>query len=308
MNSELPREFVSAAPGAPDEEMLSSVSAQARARVGGGVRRTREGVRPAWRVAGGLLATAAVVAVVAFAMTPRVDDSAFARKDALAALMPKTGVLHTQSMLKWGQTGVDEQTVYAESWIDVEANQERSTERDGQSGDTGMSIRQGRLVRGLGRDGGLDQKTGKVIPGKWRVVQYEMPADALPGGGYTQVLVDGLETGRAKVTDRVTIDGEPYWVVGMTLGTPDDSLDDVITDYSEEVSATLREGDYYMRDLTIRRKGVHKHDGPFSEKVYLEYTKWETVTRESLPADFFDLSQVDAAAPKDAIIEVPLKK
>lgn len=293
MTRELPPEYSSAVPAAPDASSLNRVRAAARSNF---ARRTSHS--PSFRR---LLAPAAVAIValsaLAWTLVPRVDDSAFARQQAVAALLPRDGVLHTRSTLELGRTGIEEQTIEYEEWIDYDSESARSVGSEPGSSRIGeLTIRSGHLVRSMGRDAGPN--------GHYRIVQYEMPDEMTsPGGGYVELLRDALDSGSAKVVDRVTDGDEAYWIVETVI-----ELSDKATGEStERVRATLRVGDYRLKNLSIRRSGRHPVDGEWKENVVLRFSAWEIVSRDSLPHDFFSPAQVDRAAPKDAIIEVPLE-
>jgi hypothetical protein len=304
MNDVLLESHRSAAPAEADGAALGRVHDSARL-IAGSRRPSRQWGRVVKTIAP-LAAAAAVIGVAFAVMSPRVDDSAFARQQAVAALLPHAEVLHTKAYLEWGSNVVGTQRSYSEDWIDADRSLSRHEERvTGSDSVPGLSIRRGKIERGLGRDGGLDAKTGKVIPGSYRIVQYEAPVELTsPGGGYVEVLRRGLEDNKARVTDKVSFDGEEYWVVEMRMT----SADKAVGESTEHVRATMRTSDYRLKTLTIRREGTHPVDGKWDETVNLEIVAWETVPRDSLPADFFDFECVDRAAPEGTIVEVPLDR
>lgn len=272
MSSTIHEDFVSSAPPAPDKEALTAVRAMAKERA----RRSHGSVGfRSLRTTGSLVLVAAVVAAVAFGVAVRGNDPAFASPRAIAALAPQDGVLHTIWELATAPRGVPEQIIEGEDWLDVGARRARSSmgSADGEDlNGTVLTVSQGDQVRGLDHD---------VAKDEYRITEYNFPFEGNSRfGGYTELLVEGLQAGDARAVGQVTIDGERYWTVEMETG-------------SERISAILGLEDYRLKDITLHRP----HDGEWIQEVHFSFSVWETVPRESLASDFFELTQIDKEAP-----------
>lgn len=303
MSDRFEAEHRNAAPAVPDAAALNRVSGYARRRVQPAAGRGR------WpmvvRIAAGVAVAALAVGVFAATLSPRVDDSAFARQAAVRALLPRGEILYTKGT--WISHGVNSQypkpndsRMSWESWIDVERQLSRSEMRAEDGSIAELGVQSGKLVRMLGRDGKLDEKTGQSVPLGYRVVQYEAPVPMdSPGGPLVDALRDGLASGEARVTDKQTIDGDEYWVVYMKKN-PEGS------DYPVTLRATMRVGDYALKDVEMVTEGGDGKGATWSDTLRIEFSEWKTVSRDSLAKDFFAIDSADKAAPADAVIDVPL--
>jgi hypothetical protein len=235
-------------------------------------------------------AIAVVVGTAVWVMTPHVDDSAFARQQAVAALLPKDRPLHTKARVTVAATGTNGDSIM-EDWTDAGRKAARTEWRSAEDGTLSeLDVRVGDTVRALAHD----RDTGK-----WTTWQYDAPVEfTSPGGDSVDQLREGLETGEATVVDRITVGGEEYWVVERTNVHKRDKDTGSLT---ETTRATMAVDDYALRELVLDRRGVHPVDGPFREKVTLRFSVWETVPRESLPEGFLTLQAVDEAAPAGTV-------
>lgn len=295
-----------AAPPAPEADALGRVHDEAR-RIVQSRALVRSRGSKAWRLAATVTATVAVVGVAAWGLSPRVDDSAFARQQAVAALMPQDGVLHTKSTFtldsSYGSKDrMPTRVSVSEEWIDMNRSVSRGEVRSPETGALEeLTVAANGVVRSLGRDGGYDEKTREFVPGSWRLAQYDNPGDITPTGGLLDWLREGIETGDAQVVDRITLRGEEFWVVERVV-----EDDDPKTGSSRQVyRGTMAVDDYVLRELSIERESDHPVDGKGWETITVLFSVWETVERGSLSADFFDPNQVDKAAPSKTIVDAP---
>lgn len=278
MSSRIHNDFVSSAPPAPDAESLAAVRAMAK-------ERARRGQKAAGfrslLTAGPFVLAIAVMAAVALGVTLHGEDAAFANSRAVAALMPQGGVLHAVWELTTTSADVPEQKIVGEDWVDAEVQRARSSMRSDGEDLNGiiLTISQGDHVRGLDRD---------VANDEYSIVEYELPFDSNARfSGYVELLVEGLESGDSRVVDQTTIDGESYWVVEAETA-------------EERVSALLRVEDYQLKDLALYRPD----NGKWVQEVHFSFSVWETVSRESLPSDFFEPAEIDKAMPAGTSVRV----
>jgi len=297
---------LSAAPAVPDSESLDRVRVAAAIKARATAPRTVS--RTSLRIAAGVAVAALVLGAFAYVMQPRVDDSAFARQQAIDALLPTTGVLHVKSTFtdrsqnaSWGV--LPERVQTWESWTDIthKVSRDEVHEADGSLGE--LTIRSGDVTRMLGRDGGLDPKTHAYVPMRYRMVKFDQPSDLpwSPFGGIAEGLRSQLENGKAKVVARIREGNDEYWVVECVTGS--DSTGDKLT-----IRATMRVGDYALKQISGHGEGNDPGVGHTVDEQSWDITTWETVARTSLPNGFFDLNQPDKAAPKGTIFDTPKLK
>jgi hypothetical protein len=256
-----------------------------------------------WQAGIALAGAACAMALGWGALAPHGGAQAFARDKAIAALVPKGCVLHTKSVAT-GRDVFEDGTIVAtptvtETWTDVERRVERSESHDAQTGEpTDFGIRKGNWQKLLGRDAGLDEKTYKVIPLQHRLVEYEVPQEVRSFTWMTDQFMDALRTGIAKVVKRYEEDGVDYWVVEARDFPGDDA--------KTVARATMRVSDYGLKEFSIYWED-ESGSGHSTASHRIEYSVWETVPRDKLPADFFDYDLPNKRAPKGTIIDPPRK-
>lgn len=287
-------------PPVPSEAALERVRSEANAR--DGRRRLRLPSRR-WQVGIALAATAGTLALAWGVLAPHGGHEAFARDKAIAALVPKGSVLHTKSVAT-GRDVFEDGTIVAtptvsETWTDVERKVERSESHDAQTGElVEFGIRRGNWQKLLGRDAGLDEKTYKVVPLQHRLVEYEVPKEVRSFTWMTDQFMDALRTGIAKVVERYDEGGVSYWVVEAR---------DFPGDESHTVArATMRVSDYGLKEFSINWED-DSGSGHSTSAHKIEYSVWETIPRDELPADFFDYNLPNRLAPEGTVIDPPRK-
>jgi len=283
-------EHRAAGPETVSSDALGRVRDEARrkARSGGSAHAAR--LRRGYRIAGVAAAAALVVGVVAYSMTPHVDDSAFARQQAIASLLPKGEVLHSRATLT-GTGRTDEygegpsSATIIEDWVDVERGVSRSESKDVGDGKLGeLTIRNGDVTRTWAANFAIDLK--KMVSVRLKTEQLiqrpSMGELTSPAGALVEQLRTALGSGEAKVVDRVKDGADEYWVVRWTV--PPYEKNDEPT----EIKATLRTSDYALRGLEISDRGKNGNGNWEGTSVW-EYDTWEAVSRSSLPSDTFSL-------------------
>ncbi|MDO8964428.1 MAG: hypothetical protein Q7W30_08070 [Coriobacteriia bacterium] len=279
-----------AAPAAPDASSLERVRLRAMAPV-------RRG-RPFIRAAIALAAAAAVVVAGLWAFAPRNQDAAFATDQAIGALLPRGGVLHTKAtVIENSETdeygALKERRQTWEDWIDVDRRVTRMEARELPTGRLGeLSVRVGNFRRLMAVQYGLDLKKNEyVCLGVEQII--EMPDTTpitSPGGGLVDLLRTTLASGEARQVGREVIDGQEYWVVELSRQLDGEEFPTVLR-------ATMRVGDYRLKSFE-QRSEQRNGNGHGSGSMVLEYTVWEVLERSAIPADFFSLdAPIKAAKP-----------
>ena len=281
-------EHRAAGPETLSADALGRVRDEARRKARSGSAHTVR-LRRGYRIAGVAAAAALVVGVVAYSMTPHVDDSAFARQQAIASLLPQGEVLHSRATFtetgrndQFGENPVREQIW--EDWTDVERKASRISVTETADGKlTQFSVRNGDLNRTWARDFELDSKKNAFVRGEGEQI-LEGPAVGevmSPAGALVEELRTALESGEAKVVDRITQEGVDHWIVEWTLPSE-------LGGEPTVVKATLRTNDYALRRLEISDRGKNG-DGNWEAKSVWVWDTWEAVSRSSLPSDTFSL-------------------
>jgi len=293
----------SAVPAVADDAALDRVHAGARRRVRSRGR-TSLVARPRLRVAGAVVAFALVVGAVAYALSPRVDDSAFARQQAVAALLPTGGIHHARATYtssgrndEFGADPVRRQVW--EDWIDVERQETRGQVIELSDGKVAeLSVRTGGRSRVYSASFKLDTEKHAYVRLRAEQLMEGPATDEItsPAGPVIDQMRAAIESGQAKVVDRITENGEDLWVVEWEV--PADEGGEPTT-----VKATLRTDDYAPRHLEITARGKNGN-GHWTGTDSWDWDVWETVDRSSLPADFFSLEAASELARPDTKIEV----
>lgn len=298
-------DVVTVGPRRPTDDALERVAIRARemaaegASTSGGAQRARR--RRTLRVAGSLAAAAAIVAVVAYALTPRFDDSAFAREQAVAALDPSEGVFHSRAVSTgsgWTEEFGDDQgrRQIWEEWVDFGAERSRFEVREADGKIAELSIQSGDLIRRFAASYEVDAETGETT----RLPQHYLIEE--PGGevqsavaGMIAGLREAIGNGDADVVDIID-DGEAScWVIEWKV--PGEDGGD-----PTYVHATLRTTDYALKSLIIETSGKNGN-GRWTGKGEWTWDEWEYVESGSLPEDFFDLDQANKLARPGTKVE-----
>lgn len=287
-------ELQRAMPPLADEDALDRVRMRALA----SRRRVRRARAPrrAWRIAGVVAATAAVVVVGALALTPRHDTTAFAREQAADALLLRTDgrVLHT--VVRYRSTGWNEQFGHDArydmdqrwtTWVDPLGKRTRDESINiGDGSLDGLTVRVGDRIMMFANN--VRYGTGK----KPELIEWTKSTD--PFGTMMGTMIDGLREviadGSAKVAGSTSINGEEYWVV----------------EYSAEkgdlLTVTMRKSDYRLKTW-VRESSGKNGNGKYTGTDRFEFETMEQVEAGSLPADFFTFDNVIAAAPPGTPID-----
>lgn len=245
-----------------------------------------------WRIAGGLAAAVAVIAVAALALAPGQQTAAFARDRAAEALLFQTPdrVLHIEATYteKWnGQESQDSGDLDQRwlIWADADGKRVREEFRDRRDGSLDeLRVRANdRLTVFISDEGG-----------KPRLFEQDMstqPIDTALGDmvGYMR---SRIADGTAKVTGTRKIEGEAYWVVEWKA----DEGDIAIT-------ATMRKSDYRLKTWAqdVTYDGKHGLTGTQEERVTFETV--EQLEPGSLPDGFFSRNAVIVAATPGTPLE-----
>jgi len=281
-------EHRAAGPETVSDDALGRVRDEARRKARSGSAHAVR-VRRGYRIAGVAAAAALVVGVVAYSMTPHVDDSAFARQQAIASLLPKGEVLHSRATYietgrtdQFGANPVREQVW--EDWTDVERKASRIEVVETPDGKLSeLTVRNDKVARTWAQSFGLDLKRKVYVRYKGEVV-IEGPAlgeVTSPAGALVEELRTALGSGEAKVVDRIKQDGADHWIVEWTIPSELGGEPTVIR-------ATLRTTDYALRRLEINDRGKNGN-GNWEGKSVWVWDTWEAVSRSSLPSDTFSL-------------------
>lgn len=281
-------EHRAAGPETASDEALGRVRDEARRKARAGSAHAIR-LRRGYRIAGVAAAAALIVGVVAYTMTPRVDDSAFARQQAIASLLPQGDVLHSRATFtetgrndQYGENPVREQTW--EDWTDVERKASRISVTETADGKlTQFTVRNDNLVRTWAQDFELDLKRRAFVRHEGEQI-LEGPATGevmSPAGALVERLRTALGTGEAQVVDRLEQDGVDHWVVEWTFPSQLGGEPTVIR-------AMLRTSDYALRRLEINDRGKNG-DGNWEAKSVWVWDMLEAVERSSLPSDTFSL-------------------
>ena len=255
-----------------------------------------------WRTAGGAVTALAVIAGLAFALTPRADTSAFAADEAVNALLLQTNgkVLHLEgTFTRTGENDreghdprfdVDQRCSY---WIDPAGDAMRTETvnvADGsldsvsvQIGDTAVDF-QNNVRYGTGDHPQLTKMAGVGVP-----ISSVM-------GGMVDYLRARIADGSAEAVGTEVIDGEEYWVVEWRA-----PLEDILT--SNVLTATMRKSDYHIRSWTWKI-GYINGDGRGTETTTGTFDLIEEIDPATLPADFFTFESVIAIAGPDVPLTV----
>lgn len=306
------------APPMPESDVLERVHESARAKAVHDAEPRSVRFRSACRL--GLTFAIAVALLVVGARlssrTSRIEEPVFASQRAVAALSAPGGVLHMKAEVRSRSEveGIEPLPWLVETleeWADVERGLSRSEaflSPDGAR--AGLSIQNGETVRSLGSVVAGDDKvreTQRYEPSSYSIRQYDLPHESVTRGIRTvERLREGLASGDAKVVDRVTEDGREHWVIevvtrGMTNTTA--TANAALT----TMRATMSADDYALRRIELTWTLENPKTGriDFKRRSTCEYTTWETVSPDDLPADFFDLGQVDKAAPQGTVVLPP---
>lgn len=286
-------------PPAAGEAALARVRASAVRKHAG--RRTGFRAHP-WRTAGGALTAAALVAGLAFALTPRADTSAFAADEAVDALLLQTdgNVLHIEGT--WARTGendreghdarydIDQRCSY---WIDPARNAMRTETVNIADGsldsvsvqiDDTVVVFQDNVRYGTGDSPQLVKSTGEGMP-----ITSVM-------GGMVDYLRARIADGSAEAVGTEVIDGEEYWVVEYKA-----PLEGPLTSWI--LTATMRKSDYHIRTWNWVAKYING-DGRGTMTDSGTFDVIEQVDPATLPADFFTFESVIAIAGPDVPLTV----
>ena len=238
-----------------------------------------------WRMAGGLAAVAAVIAVAALALAPGQQTAAFARDRAAEALLFQTPgrVLHIEA-------------TYTERWNGKESKDSSDLDQRWSiwADADGRGVREEFTDR---RDGSLDElrvRTNDRLAvfisdegGKPRLFEQDMSNQPVTTAlddmvGYMRSrIVDGS----AKVTGATQIDGEKYWVVEWKAEEGDIAI-----------TVTMRTSDYRIKTWAQDVTNKDGSGGTQEERVTFETV--EQLEPGSLPDGFFSRNAViDAATP-----------
>ncbi len=265
-----------AAPGEPTDAQL------ARARAGVVPTRSRSRKRVTTRIASAVVALALVAVAVAVTSQDS-SEPAFAYESAANALLPQDGVLHAAL----ADDPNEPSSPPEEYWIDVANEQYRSEFMSPGSADITESYN---VIAG----GRLRTLTSFVNPitGEEQPHIVEGPAadqdDPSSMLSWIDRLADGIRTGDCDVSEESTTSGEPVWRVAW---------DYEGFDFWWHTEVVLRQSDY--RPLTVEYElAVPSEDEPGGRRQMgsrvLFVTEWETLAREDVPADLFDIESLDA--------------
>lgn len=298
MSDHFTQNHVSAAPPVPDAGSLERVREAARLA-------TRPAVhvvfrRHSLRIAAAVTVAVLVLGAFVLAFLPRVDDSAFARQQAAdALLLPADGsILHIEMTYASA-----EQTVERGRNLSADVNQRWSNwldpKRERTRGET-HNIASGALTALDVRSGDWAiSYVGSGTGGSPQLTKTSQKGQPLftPMGVMLDDLRNMIGSGAAKVTGTTTVGGDPCWVVTFDLQGPAESQD------VSHWTVTLLKSNYRVK-TSDTVETYQNANGHFKTVTHMEFTKWETVTADSLPKDFFSLGAPVKAAPKGTKIDV----
>jgi hypothetical protein len=269
-------------PAEPPAELLERV--RARALAGQAPRRW-------WKPALGAGVAVAIVALATVGMLTfqaNRAQRAFADR-AMTVLAPHGKVLHTSIEFREhdtqeGQTPFD-QSWAADEWLDVDRKLDRTENRPiGGGALTEMTVSNG--VRQHWYAAPSSIASGALIDrklGSWETAEIGL-------AGTFGVLRDGIADGKARILSQPTVDGQSCWEV--ELDGPSDGTS------RQRVIALMRKSDFHPLRLTMIEEGVTATHAKTLGTIEIRVLTWEELDRGSLPADFFDLGQVDKVAPE----------
>ena len=297
----------SAAPVPAERDALQRVATDARQRAtsrGARGRSRSAGARRRYRFVGTAVAAVLVVGAVAFSLTPRFDDSAFARERAVAALLPKNGVLHARATYtstgrtdEFGETA--KRRMIGEDWIDADRQTTRGEAREISGGRImEMSVRTEGKTHIYAVNVSYDVKKRAYVALKTEQLLEGPATDEItsPAGGMVDELREAITSKRAKVVDRVEQDGAECWMVEWEVPGTDGGEPTL-------VKATMAASDYALKYLEINTAGKNGN-GNWTGRDAWEWDTWEVVSRDSLPTDFFSLDAPLKLAKPGTKIEV----
>jgi hypothetical protein len=270
------RAIAASAPGVADAAALERVRAAATSETPRRQTALRRSARQVW-IAAAVVASAAVAAIVFASQGPHLT-MAFAKEDALAALIPKPGyVLHVKSS-EWGQNyGEDEAiipgTEYTDSWTDF-AGQRGHTYWRNKSDDS----LNGEAVVADGRARSL-WKNLEADPPRMQIQEGHYQEGMLAGELYAfEYVRESLPEG--EVVGEVVVEGERYW---------DLRWDNTEDEYGNKINARalFRQPDY--RPLRIER------DYPGGSKGSWDVLEWEVVPLAQVDQSMFELSSIPSS-------------
>jgi len=258
--------------------------------------RTTRPSRRAWGIAGAVASTAIVLIAATLVLVPRLETAAFAREQAADALLLQTDgrVLHT--VVRYQTTGWTEEFGHDErydidqrwtTWVDPVGKRIRDESVNVADGSLdGLTVRVGDRIVTFGNN--VRYGTGD----KPQLVEWTKSTD--PFGSMMGLMIDQLRVviadGSAKVTGSTTIEGEEYWIVSYS---PEKG--DVLT-------VTMRKSDYRLKTW-VRESSGKNGNGKWTSSDRLDFETMEQLDPASLPADFFSIDAVIAAAPPGTAID-----
>ncbi|HEY5548699.1 MAG TPA: hypothetical protein VIL17_03805 [Coriobacteriia bacterium] len=247
-----------------------------------------------WRMAGGLAAAVAVIAVAAVALAPGQQSAAFARGKAAEALLFQVPgrVLHLEMTYTQKDKSTTGDVLYNTNerwsvWVDAEGKRLREELVDSSDGSLNEIH-----VRTSERDIVFHAK----YPADARLVEYDATDQRIetPLDDWIPYMRAQIADGSAKVAGTKTIDGDEYWVVTCSSG---DGADDKMT-------VTMRKSDYLLK--TWVRDNPYEVDGKsgvISKGATLQVI--EQLDPATLPSDFFSPDAVRDAAKQGTPVEKP---
>jgi len=246
-----------------------------------------------WRMAGGLAAAVAVIAVAAVALAPGQQSAAFARGKAAEALLFQVPgrVLHLEMTYTQKDKSTTGDVLYNTNerwsvWVDAEGKRLREEFMDSDDGSLNEMH-----VRTAKRDIVFH---GDYPPGE-RLVEYDASNQRIETAldDWIPYMRARIADGSAKVTGTEMMNGDEYWVVKWKSDEGD------MTE-----TATLRKSDYLLRTWT--RDSSYEVDGKsgiITKGATLQVI--EQLDPATLPSDFFTLDAVKDAAKEAKPVEKP---
>ena len=294
-------------PPVPSQDSLVSVRSAAKRRaahIHGQRRRSARG----WRAAGAVLAAAAVIAVGAFALAPRLENAAFARDRAADALVLKSDGRITHMVTRFTETGWTEQFGHdarydlnqrTESWYDP-ANT-RSYSKIVNLGDGSLDMV---TVRNGDRELTFANNVRYGTGDKPGLIEGNVAGTPLGTqvGFITDYTRKAIIDGDAKVDGTKMVDGEECWVViidenklAEKYAQPGDP--EIDSRGFSIVTVTLRKSDYLVK--TWARDGVgYNGNGKTTttQRAYID--SWDYVDPSTVDSATFSIDEVIKLAPK----------
>jgi len=287
-------------PPAPSDDALARVRAHAT-ELRRDTRRSPAS-RRAWRAVGGLAAAAAVIAVAALVLAPRLETAAFARERAAdALLLPSDGrVFH--AVMRYTDTAWNEREGHDarydldqrwSSWVDITGKRTREEFVNVDDGSLdGLSVR-------IGDRNVVFQNNVRYMTGaKQQLIDQNVGNQPIGTamGGMIDYLRARIADGSAKVVGSRTIDGEEYWVVEHK------EEGDKSMPGASVLTVTMRKSDYRLK--TWARDSTYENgDGKGTQTERIDFEVMELLDPSSLPDDFFSFDSVIAAAKPGTAVD-----